>query len=219
MSRLRQVITLLFLIFVPPTALRAKVAAQLRLRFLCLIFAYLFGWSVTTQAQIDFDKSENRRPLPIPYTIEASREEILGTAGEILKSCKIPYAKEIKRSPPVEDRLITQYIIFTRGVNARTDLAHYSNPPARDVSALTAGRVSLEIIALPVDHELSQISIIAHFQGHTGGITSGGEGKWVDCPSNGRLEDELLRGLAGKMLGIDLSIDGDGRRRILDCEY
>jgi hypothetical protein len=219
MSGLRQAITLLFLIFVLPAALEAKVLEQLRSRFVCLIFACLTCWPIATQAQIDFDKPGNKRTLPTPYTIEASSEEILDTAGEILESCKITYVKEAKGDLSIGDRLITKYITFTRGVNARTDLAHYSNPPARDVSALTAGRVSLEIIAFPVDHVLSQISITAHFQGQTGGITNGGEGKWVDCPSNGRLEDEVLRGLAGKMLGIDLSIDGNGRRRILDCEY
>jgi hypothetical protein len=43
--------------------------------------------------------------------------------------------------------------------------------------------------------------------------------QWIDGQSNGMLEDEVLRGLAGKILGIDLSFKGNNKRRILSCEY
>ncbi len=192
----------------------------MRLSFsLCLISAYLFCWPGITQAQITFDKPEKYKPLPTPFTINATRGQILDTARGVLKFCKIPFEEKTEPVLPVGDKLVTRYIVFTEGVNTRTDLAHYSNPHATDVHTWTAGRVSLEIIALPLDEERSQIQIVAHFQGRTGGITSSGKERWIDSPSNGRLEDEVLRGLAGKILGIDLSIDGDRRRRILSCEY
>jgi hypothetical protein len=43
--------------------------------------------------------------------------------------------------------------------------------------------------------------------------------RWIDGVSNGTLEDEVLRGMAGKALGIDLSVKGKGKRQILNCEY
>ncbi len=131
---------------------------------------------------------------------------MLDAAREILKSCKIPYEEKVERVLPVGDKLVTGYIVFTKGVNARTDLAHYSDPSAGNLHTWTAGRVYLEIIALPLDAKRSQISIVAHFQGRTGGIMTGGKEEWVDIPSNRSLEDEVLRGLAGKILGLDLSI-------------
>lgn len=181
--------------------------------------ALLICWPIAAQAQLELDKPKNTKPLPSPYTITATRPRILDTAREILTHCKIPYQNESKSILPAGDKLVTENIIFTTGVNARTDLAHYSNPPVNELRAWTAGRVWLEIIALPLDVKRSQIQIVAHVQGRSGGITNSGEEEWIDCPSNGRLEDEVLRGLAGKILGIDLSIDRNGRRRILNCEY
>lgn len=191
----------------------------MKLRRVWLIFACLICWSVTTPAQIEFDKPKNKEPLPTPYTINATRDQVLDAARALLKSCKISYQEKVERVLPVGDKLVTRYINFAKGVNTRTDLAHYANLPAGDVHAWTAGRVFLEIIALPLDAKRSQISIGAHFQGRTAGIMTGGKEEWVDVPSNRRLEDEVLRGLTGKILGLDLSIDGDGRRRLLNCEY
>ena len=179
----------------------------------------LICWPIAAQAQLELDKPKNTKPLPQPYTITVTRDRILDTAREILTSCNFPFESETKPLLPAGDKLVTKTIVFTTGVNSQTNLAHYSNPPVNDVRAWTAGRVWLEVIALPLDANRSQIQIAAHVQGRTGGVIGGGEEKWVDCPSNGRLEDEMLRGLAGKILGIDLSIDHNGRRRILNCEY
>ena len=191
----------------------------MNLRSFCLALVCLICWSVATPAQIEFDKPKNKKPLPTPFTINATRDEILDAARAIFKSCKIPYEEMVERVLPVGDKLVTKHIVFTKGVNTRTDLAHYAELPAGDLHAWTAGRVYLEIIALPLAAKRSQISIVAHFQGRTAGIMTGGKEEWVAHPSNRRLEDEVLRGLAGKLLGLDLSIDGDGRRRMLDCEY
>jgi hypothetical protein len=176
-------------------------------------------WASAVAAQIEFDKPK-KEPLPTPYTVNATRERILKTARAVLRFCKIPYAAKVERVLPVGDRLTTKYVVFTKGVNAGTDLAHYSDPPASDARAWTAGRVRLEIVVLPLDERRSQLQVVAHFQGLSADVAGGGaRERWVDSPSNGRLEDEVLRGLAGKILGVDLSVDGQGRRRILDCEY
>jgi hypothetical protein len=59
-----------------------------------------------------------------------------------------------------------------------------------------------------------------HIEGKVADVSSGSQ--WVEAQSNGSLEDEVLRGLAGKILGIDLSVkvsSGRPSRRILSCEY
>jgi len=181
------------------------------------LLACLVCWPAAARGQIEFDRPKDTLPLPTPYTIAATRARIMETGREILTTCDIPFESETQSAPTVRDRLVTKNVVFTRGVNVRTDLEYYSDPPADDVRVWTEGRVRLEIIALPLDAERSQIQIVAHVQGRPGGVT--GEAAWVDCPSKGRLEDEVLRGLAGKILGIDLSVDRNGRRRLLNCEY
>ena len=79
-------------------------------------------------------------------------------------------------------------------------------------------RFTLEIIALPVDQKRSQLQVLANIQGRL--ADASGTVKWLDCASNGVLEDEILRGLASKILGVDLGVKkGSNPRRILSCEY
>lgn len=178
----------------------------------------LLGAPLVALAQFTFDKPKNTKPLPMPYTISASRNQIIGAARQVLGECKIPFEAKTEGGRHVEDSLVTKPLVFTSAVNSRTDLEHYSTPPAEEVHAWTAGRAWVEIIALPLAAKRSQIQIVAHIQGRIGGVAGEAE-RWVDCSSNGLLEDEVLRGIAGKILGIDLSIDQNGSRRFLRCEY
>ena len=89
--------------------------------------------------------------------------------------------------------------------------------PAGDIRNWSQGRYVLEIIAVPVDQKRSQLQINATIQGRV--ADPNGSLKWVDGKSNGRLEDEVLRGMAGKTLGVDLTIKGKTQRRLLNCEY
>ncbi len=175
--------------------------------------------STTVMAQLTFDRPKNTKPLPTPYTINVTRQQVLDAAREILSVCKMPLREKGEGATANGEKLVTEYIAFARGVTSQSDLTHYTNPRAADVQSFVAGRVSLEILALPLDEKRSQIQIAARFQAKRGGVSGNDPSPWIDCPSNGQLEDEILRGLAGKILGIDLSIDRDGRRRILTCEY
>jgi hypothetical protein len=176
--------------------------------------------AASARAQIVFDKPKPVEPLPSPYTVSATRDKILQTASEVLKRCGFPFNEKIERLIPLGDKLVTEQIVFAKGVNTRTDLEHYANPPASDARRLPRARVRLEIVALPLDEQRSQLQIIAHFQGLSADVAGGGANeKWVDAPSNGLLEDQVLRALAGKITGVDLSVEGNGRRRILGCEF
>ena len=132
---------------------------------------------------------------------------------DALQSCKI----EMDTATKIEaGRFVTKPYIVARGLNTKLDLEYFSKLPAEDSRNWIKGRYYLEILALPLDDKRSQIQIISHIQAQMAdGITT----KWIDCPSNGKLEDEVLRGLASRLLGIDLSAKGNGRHRLMGCEY
>ncbi|MBI1763251.1 MAG: hypothetical protein HYR56_17645 [Acidobacteria bacterium] len=178
----------------------------------------LFALALTAQmahAQFTFDKPKTEPPLPNPYTMSVLREPILDAARDVLKSCAIPIDEELSKANP--GKLVTKPVVYSRGVTVRTDLEYLADMPASAVRNWSQARYALEIIALPVDQKKSQLQVNAIIQGRA--VDADGSLKWVEGKSNGRLEDEFIRGLAGKILGIDLSIKGKSQRRLLNCEY
>lgn len=185
--------------------------------FLFVLGLMIFS-AVTAQAQLTFDRPKTEPPLENPYTISIPREKILDGVREILKTCSIPIDENL--SKPSEGKIVTKPVSFTRGVTTKTDLEYLSALPAGDVRNWVQGRYALEITALPLDQTRSQLLVGANIQGRIADVLN--PNKWIDCQSNGRLEDEVIRGLAGKILGIDLSLkssSGRSSRRILNCEY
>ena len=174
--------------------------------------------AVTAQAQLTFDRPKTEPPLDNPYNISLPREKILEGVREVLKTCALQIDENL--SKPNEGKIVTKPILFSKGVTTQTDLEYLSVLPAGDVRNWVQGRYSLEITALPLDQKKSQLLISANIQGRVQDVLN--PNKWIDCRSNGRLEDEVLRGMAGKILGIDLSqknSSGRSTRRILTCEY
>lgn len=188
---------------------------KLNLRMLTLTILWLLCCSGATFAQLTFDKPKTEGPLANPYTIGGKREDILKSVREVFKSCAIPIDEEASRAN--EGRIVTKPVVYTRGVTAKSDLEHLATLPAGDVRNWLQGRYSLEVIALPLDQSRAQLQVSARIQGRLGGVLDGE--KWIDGTTNGTLEDEVLRGLAGKILGLDLSLKGKGQRRLLNCEY
>ncbi len=166
-------------------------------------------------AQFTFDKPKAEPPLPNPYTMSVKREQILDAARDVLKSCAIVLDEELSR--PTEGKFVTKPIVFSRGVTVKNDLEYLATFPASDIRNWSQGRYVLEIITVPVDQKRSQLQINVTIQGRL--ADPNGSLKWVDGKSNGRLEDEVLRGMAGKTLGVDLTIKGKTQRRLLNCEY
>ena len=165
--------------------------------------------------QLTFDKPKTEPPLPNPYTMSVKREQILDAARDVLKSCAIPLDEDLSRL--AEGKLVTKPVVYSRGVTVRNDLEYLATFPAGDVRNWSQGRYVLEIIAVPVDQQRSQLQINATIQGRV--ADPNGSVKWIEGKSNGRLEDEVLRGMAGKTLGVDLTIKGKTQRRLLNCEY
>jgi hypothetical protein len=183
--------------------------------FSFLAFFWVLLVAIPAQAQLTFDKPKTEPPLPNPYTMSVKREQILDAAKDVLKSCGIQMDEDLSR--PAEGKLVTKPVVYSRGVTVRTDLEYLATLPVGDIRNWSQARFSLEIIAVPVDQQKSQLQINAFVQGRVADVN--GSLKWVDGKSNGRLEDEVLRGMAGKVLGIDLTVKGKSQRRLLNCEY
>ncbi|MGH9754364.1 MAG: hypothetical protein ACREA2_16415 [Blastocatellia bacterium] len=191
---------------------------NLKLSYICLLLFFIVCCSVDARAQIQLDRPKTERPLDNPYTIGVPREQILETVREVFKTCAIQI--DDTQSKPSEGKIITKSVVFTRGVTTKADLEHLAKMPAGDVRNWQQGRFHLEITALPLDGKRSQVLVNARIQGKLADAASGSQ--WVEGQSNGALEDEVIRGLAGKILGIDLGVkvsSGRPTRRILNCEY
>ena len=186
------------------------------LRWLVTSLLFVICVAASAQAQIQLDRPKTEPPLDNPYTMSIPREKILETAREVLRTCDIVIDEVL--SKPSEGKFITRPVVFTKGVTTKTDLEYLATLPADDVRNWRQGRFVLEISALPLDQKRSQLFISARIQGRLADALD--SNKWIDGQSNGRLEDEVMRGLAGKILGIDLSVKtGNNTRRILNCEY
>jgi len=191
---------------------------NLKTFYLCFSLLFITFCSFDARAQIQLDRPKTERPLDNPYVIHAPREQIMQTVREVFKACAIEIDDTL--SKPNEGKIVTKSVVFTRGVTARADLDHLAKMPAGEVRNWQQGRWRLEVSALPLDDKRSQLSVSAHIEGKV--IEASGGAQWIEGQSNGSLEDEALRGLAGRILGIDLSIkasSGRPTRRILNCEY
>jgi hypothetical protein len=189
---------------------------KLTLSLLTLIS--LCSLSVVCQAQIQIDRPKPQPALDNPFIINLPREQILDNVRDILKTCDIKLDEVA--SKPREGKLVTLPVVFTKGITTRTDLEYLASLPADQARNWTAGRFSLEISVTPIDQKRTHIFVAARIDGRVADPFEGN--KWVTGQSNGRLEDEVLRGVAGKILGIDMGVKTSSQRpsrRILNCEY
>ena len=186
----------------------------MRFKLIAAAFALIVLFSTVTQAQIILGKPKEIPSLENPYTVNVPRDQIAKEIQEVLQTCNIEIDKE--KTKVEKGRFVTMPWLFTRGVNAKTDLQNVSNLPAADARNWLKGRYTLEINILPLDEKRSQLQVITYIQGQMADIAGI---KWVDSPSNGSIEDETIRGLAGRILGLDLSRKKNGKHRLMNCEY
>lgn len=196
-----------------------KMVSRVNIYRLLMLIAVLTSLAGAADAQIQMSRPKIEQPLDNPYTMGVSREQIIETVRGVLKECGIAI-----RTPAGEvagtsnGRILTEPVVFSRGVTTRNNLEYLAAMPSSEVRNWLQGRFYLEITALPLDQNRSQLFIAAHIEGRYADAASGAT--WVEGQSNGRLEDEVLRGLAGKILGIDLSLKtATNQRRILNCSY
>lgn len=182
--------------------------------FFLLVFTILFVSVNSAQAQINFGKAKEAPPLPNPYTINLPRADVTKAVQEILQSCTIEIDTE--KTNITKGNFVTKPWVFTKGLNIRTDLEHVSILPAGESRNWLKGRYALEINVLPLDEKRSQLQIIARIQGQMADVAGT---KWIESASNGKLEEEAIRAIAGKILGLDLNPKPNMKRRLMGCEF
>ncbi len=191
---------------------------NLKMSYICLLLLFIACCSFNARAQIQLDRPKTEPPLDNPYIINAPREQILQTVREVLKTCAIQIDDTL--SKPSEGKIVTKSIVFTRGVTSKADLEHLAG--CRRAKSATGDRAAGVWRSAPSrsTRKRSQLSVTAHIEGKV--ADASGATIWIVGQSNGALEDEALRGLAGRILGIDLSVkvsSGRPTRRLLNCEY
>ncbi len=186
----------------------------MRFKLIVSAFALIVLFSIVNHAQINFGKPKDTPSLDNPYTVNVPRDEIAKQLQEIFQTCNTEIDQE--KTKVEKGRFVMKSFLFTRGVNAKTDLQNVSNLPAADARSWLKGRYTLEINILPLDEKRSQLQVITYIQGQIADVAGT---KWIDSPSNGTIEDDTIRGLAGRILGLDLSRKKNGKHRLMNCEY
>ncbi len=159
---------------------------------------------VTVGAQIQLNKPKAVKPLPNPYIISASRDEVLTVAKQMLETREIPLDKEDCNPTSGECALISKPIIFIKGITTRSQLEHYCEVPAAIVRNWAKGRYVLRIQISPTTPTKSQVGVYAKFEGLADQVTGS---EWVPLTSKGVLEDRLLRCIEDRVLGGDCQTD------------
>jgi hypothetical protein len=159
--------------------------------FLLLLLSF---YPTETKAQINFDRPKTESPLPNPYSAPAARDVVVQEVIAMIKDMGIDL--ETDKTRKEEGLLITKPVIFTKGTVVRSQLGHFSECPASEASTWTRGRYRLQFVIEPVDPAHSKISLTAKIEGETQGQLGN---TWVECRSNGRLEDQILRKLVDRI--------------------
>lgn len=137
--------------------------------------------------QWTFDRYKPPKPLPNPYTLQATREQLVTAVTQVMEENSFPI--EIQVSKPADGVIISKPIIFAKGINAKNDLAYFSDLPAKEVRDWTKGRVTYTVNIQPVDPTHSTIAIYAKIEGYTqGGLGN----EWIESSSKGLMEDKLM---------------------------
>jgi hypothetical protein len=174
--------------------LKIRTAAAL----IAIMATYLgFGRAA---AQIQFGRPKPEKPLPNPYIIGASRDDILKAVKQMLETREVPLDREECNQQSGECTLISKQVVFIKGITTRSQLHHYCEIPTADVRDWSKGRYVLRIQISPATPATAQVGISARFDGMTVGVVGD---EWIPLTSKGELEDKLLRCLDQRVKGVE----------------
>jgi hypothetical protein len=149
---------------------------------------------------MEFKKPKPLKPLPNPSIIAATRDEVVSLIKQMLETREIPVDKEDCNSTTGECTLLTKYLIFTKGIAAKSQLEHYCETSRIDVRNWVRGRYLLRFQITPASPKSAQVGVYAKFDGMTNAVTGN---EWVPLTSRGELEDLMLRCIQDRVQGGD----------------
>jgi len=163
-----------------------------------LFIVFLSG--MTVLAQIEFKKPKPAKPLPNPYVVSSSRDDVLSLTKQMLETREIPLDKEDCNSTTGECTLLSKPVIFVKGIATKSQLEHYCEMPRVEVRNWARGRYVLRFQITPATPKSSQVGVNAKFEGMINSV-SGSD--WVALTSKGELEDLMLRCIQDRIQGGD----------------
>ncbi len=141
--------------------------------------------------QIQLSRPKEKELLPNPYSFSLSRDVVLDAVKQVLSDREIPLdAEKSKEKPGV---LVTKTVVFTKGaLTSGANLEYVARRPTGSTLTWIRGRFSLQIEATPVDPQRTSLAIYARIEGEYQSETGA---QWVECPSRGVKENEILEAI------------------------
>jgi hypothetical protein len=174
------------------------VKALVRGFTLCLAVALiLIPATLPTHGQIQWNRPKDKPMLPNPYTFNLSRDSVLDTVKLVLSDREIPL--DPARSQEKPGVLFTKPVVFTKGaLTSGSNLEYVAKRPGGNNLTWVRGRYSLQMEAVPIDPQKTKLTVYARIEGEY--QTEIG-GKWVECPSRGVKENEILEAILKQLEG------------------
>ncbi len=145
--------------------------------------------SASASAQFEWDKPKTLRPVSNPTQIAANRADVISEVTDLLARNDITIASQTDDETKGATVFVTEPVVFARGIVAKTQLGHFAEVGASEVTNIVRGRVTLRIEVLPSSPTMSLVGASAMFEG----LRQGPGQEWIKTTSRGILEDKFLK--------------------------
>lgn len=162
-----------------------------------IAFLMVVSVSVAASAQLEWDKRRPLKPVPNPSPVGAARVDIISETKALLERNQIPVKSESAEDESGRYVIVTEPVVFARGIVAKTQLGHFAEIGAARVQDISRARVQLRIEISPSNPTTSMVGIAATFEG----LRQGAGQEWIGTPSLGLLEDKMLKVLITNLTG------------------
>lgn len=163
---------------------------------------FILGWvlvftTLTASSQIQFKRPKNPDPLEDnPKTFTMTREALTDLVKQTLKDMEVPIDEAKSKEKP--GILFTKPVIFTKGGPTGENLEYVSRRPGGEARNWLRGRYSLQIEISPVDPQKTKLFIFARIEGEYQDALGA---QWVECPSRGIKENDIMKALVKRISG------------------
>jgi hypothetical protein len=177
------------------------------IRRLAMVIAVVAALAATGRAQFEWDKPKANTPVPNPSTIRVNREQAIALVKSVLERKAFALKGENCADARGDCVLVTESMVFTRGIVADTQFNHFADLGASEVRGISRGRVAIRVEVSPSSPTQSLVAVYGAFEGLTQEAVGS---KWISSPSRGILEDEILRCIVARSEDRDCeSMPGD----------
>lgn len=166
-------------------------------KFFSIVCLVLMTVSVGASAQLEWDKKKPLKPVENPSPVGASRVDIISETKALLAKNEIPILSETAEEEGGKVTIVTEQVVFGRGIVAKTQLGHFAEIGASSVTDISRARVQIRIEIAPSTPTNSLVGVSAKFEGLQQGMGQ----RWIETPSLGLLEDKILKSLITNLTG------------------